>query len=838
MIRIAPTLVALLLAMAPAVLAAQPTTPPAEQTAEAIDHYFANPREPGTYRALAGRGDPDVGGWSEGYEPIPERQRRLLAAMLGSEAPVDGRYWYPQAGMCRTDYALSVAERRADRFGEDHPYVRQWLRVQRAVFAPCREIHQWESRRAERARRAAPASLPPAMTSDDAEIARLQRHDRAYQAAALLFYRRDPAAERAFQTIARTDSPHAAIARYMLAALPARDLEAFSYSNDAEARAQAARQAEVALAEARAILADPSLREAHPLAQGLIGFLGYHTGEARVRAAQVDSVLDALEAPIQRIAADEAAAERYSRAVADVRWLHGEFEDPAWWLNGAVPAEMTASRAMAEQARSRPLAAFLLFPQSPWERQAWAAVPSYRSTPWLLEEHSQQQAERETGKAWAVLRASFAESYDSAGWAELDALRDAALSRPTDQRLAALATLFYHRVRAAVMYPARNQYYEPLPEQNGFAEAMTRVESWPWKDSAHYRELVSDMLAFLVSEGRLADARTVRDRLNPRGDGFGTRIALLLLAEDQDRLAAEIAAAPDGGQNLINLLSGAELARLAEREDLPNDVRARFARTAWARLYALERPIPRTLDLLMRRLNPEITATWASRPGARTGDRRLLLDVLRSPGLNILITDHQRGAGASMGYGDDPGLTAIDTFEHSDNNWWCAWQPDRHRLTASSIMYQAFFAPDRRHDDLAVAGAAQALGPLLRESWLWRSQDPVEQSALATIPSAPQMLAERAIAWRNGGLFGGGVAGQDEALALAVRATRYGCQRQGGHGRWSRAAWTLLHHRFAGRPAAARTRWWFDCSHFTGGCDRQREEETTSWRRWTRGYWN
>jgi len=219
------------------------------------------------------------------------------------------------------------------------------------------------------------------------------------------------------------------------------------------------------------------------------------------------------------------------------------------------------------------------------------------------------------------------------------------------------------------------------------------------------------------------------------------------------------------------------------------------------------------------------------RPGARPTDRRLLLDVLRSPGLNILITDHQRGSGNSMGYSDEPGFTAIDTFEHSDNNWWCAWQLDRHRLNASARMYGAFFQPWDHWDPLAAAGADAALGPLLRASWLWRSQDADEQQTLAQIPSAPRLLAERAIAWRGPGPS----AGQDEALALAVRATRYGCQRQGGHGEYSHAAHALLHARFPDSDAARRTRWWFDCAHFSRGC---RQEEESEWERWAGRRWS
>lgn len=838
MYRAVPMLLAALIAAHPATLRGEPLPVPPTQTAEAIDRYHSYPRTPETYRALAGIGDPGVGTAQSGYEPIPPRQRRLLAAMLADDRPINEEYWYPQPGMCRTDYALRVAEARADRLGEDHAYVRQWLRVQRAVFTPCRDRDRWQLSPEERTRPGPPIALPGAMATDDPGIAELQRHDRAYQAAALLFYRRDPAAERAFRAIAGSGSPHAPIARYMLAALPARDVESLSYSPDPGAAAAATIQAETALTQAQAILANPRLREVHPLAQGLVGFLGYHTGDPAVRAVQVRTTLDALEAPLARIRADSVTAERYARASADLPWLHGEFADAAWWLNGAVPTAMTASRAMADQARTRSMAAWLLFPQSPYERQPWAAPRNERGDWWLLEERARLEDERETGQAWTILRAGFATAYDPAVWAQVDRLREAALAQPTDQHLAALAGLFYHQIRAAIMYPQIGEDYEPAADQQGFEQALARLEAWPWKQTSHFRDLVSSALAYLAAEGRIAEARMLRDRLRPRGEEYyPTPLPLLLLAENEDQLAAEIAAAPGRGQNLINLMSADALARLAAREDLPPEARARFTRTAWARLYALERPIPRGLDALMRRLNPEVTAGWTSGIGARPSDRRLLLDVLRSPALNVLITPHQRGrADSSLGYSESPGLTGMDTFQHSDNNWWCAWQPERHRLTPSAMMYRIFFAPEEDGEELAAAGASAALRPLLSGSWLWQAQDLEEQAALAAIRSAPQLLAERAIAWRGRGLFGGRAAGQDEALALAVRATRYGCQRQGGHGAWSRAAWELLRQRFPQSDAAARTRWWFDCSHFTGGCDRRRQEEAVTWRRWTGGY--
>jgi hypothetical protein len=810
---------------------------PAQQTAsstpdpiaERIDRYRFAPRSVGTYRALAGLGDPmaESNDGSYFYRSYSPDERAWLRQMLPGQSSTEASYWYPRPGDCRIDHALDTIKARVARLGRDHPYFAQWLRVQRAVFGAC-NMERWRQSAEERNRSAPPITLPRAMTLDDPALARLQRDDRAYQAASLLFYRRDPGARAAFRAIARSGSPHAQIARYMTVAIDARELDEYIPDRDADTRNARDARARTALAGAEAILADPALADIHPLAQGLIGYLGYWTGTPETRTAQVDATLDALEAPIARIRTDPVARDRYERAASDVDRLHGEFEDEAWWLTGAIPEDMNASRAMAAEARTRPMAAWLLFPRSPFERAPWAVADRFER-PWgLLDNYATEQAGRESGAAWKTINASLATRYEPERWAEIDALTAAARHDGTGAQLAAVATRFYHQVRAALMYSDT----DARPE--AFAQVLGHLETWPWRDSRHFRELTADALQYLIEEGRIDEAHTLRDRgLVSRDRYEANGPALLLLARDEDELVREIAAMPDTGQTLLNLLSVDALTRLSARAELPAAIRARFARVAWSRLYALQRRIPRALDRQMRALNPEITAGWASRPGARPTDKRLLLGVLRSPGLNILITSTQRGPTPDPNnWPEDPGLTSIDVFQHSDNNWWCAWQPDRHSFTAAATLYTSFFAPEdyESRDPLAAAGAPMALGPLLRQSWLWRAQDPAEQEALAQIPSAPQLLAERAVAWR------GGPAGQDEALALAVRATRYGCQRQGGHGAWSRAAFELLHQRFANSEAARRTRYWFDCAHFTYGCRPRTRDDEVWWRSWRWGY--
>ncbi|HYI39510.1 MAG TPA: hypothetical protein VE053_04240 [Allosphingosinicella sp.] len=787
-----PFVAALLQASQPAAA----TCPSPDRVAVRMDEYFGKPRGAATYRALAGLGDP-------GIEPFDyykveyangEDEQALMQRML----PVDSTelggstYSWIEKGECRPGYALQTARARIARLGAAHPYVGHWFDTQRAAFSAC-------------AGRDPPLqALPAPLPLPDPSIARLQRDDRAYQAASQLFYRKSAAAPAAFRRIAASSSEHGPMARYMMLAIKA------------EWPPREPPPVGEVLAEARSILADRRLVSIHALTQGLVGSLGYlsdHDHSSRglapyapeIRREQVRLTLEALRAPIGRLRADPVARERYARALADIDKLHGEFPDPAWWLTGAVPDKAFASRAMAAAAKTDGLAAWVLAPKSPYEQESWVRAQQERSYSSAWNGFLSEARGGPDSRARQVAEGSLSEGQVPGPWPDSEMAR--ALRCADDASLAALPTLFYHRVRDGLMGGS----FTEDPERT-FAEVLSRLESWPWQDSRHYRAAVAASLRYLIGAGRIADARRLRDRLVLKDEnGRHYDLPLLLLAEDEDRFVRQMAADPSFERPvLFNLLSTAALTRLAERSDVPADERARFSRVAWSRLYAMGRPVPAGLDRLMRRLNPVIVAGWISRPGrgGRPGDRRLLLDVLRSPALNIVMATHQRTPEPPD---RESVFTRIDTYQHSDNNWWCAWQTGRHSGKLDALLYQVFFGnPEEdfrrnREDPLEVAGARPTLEPLLASSYWWNARGAVEQENLSKIDGAPKLMAERAIAWP-----GRRLPGQDEALALAVRATRYGCKRQGGHGIWSRAAFTLLHERFPESAAAKRTRYWFD----------------------------
>ncbi|HEU0134667.1 MAG TPA: hypothetical protein VFR28_07575, partial [Allosphingosinicella sp.] len=174
--------------------AAQPVAagclPPGE-AATRMDEYFANPRAPATYRALAGMGDPRIPPFSydhPGQEslfrtPLEWEEREALKARMLPRQRPDPGYWQPEEGRCRLDHPFWVAQARIAELGAEHPYVRQWFAVQKAVFEACIDRTP---------RRASP--LPPPIRLADPALAALQAEDRAYQQATRLYYEKSPRA--------------------------------------------------------------------------------------------------------------------------------------------------------------------------------------------------------------------------------------------------------------------------------------------------------------------------------------------------------------------------------------------------------------------------------------------------------------------------------------------------------------------------------------------------------------------------------------------------------------------------------------------------------------------
>ncbi len=802
-VPLAPWLAALTFAATAAAQTA-PTPIDASPTAQRLDDYFDHPNGPQTFRALTGRGDPRIeadyrDAWVDAKtDPDNGLRVRLFPAAKGLD--------YFNTDECRLDYPIQTLKARIASLGESHPYVLRWIALQQSVFAGCLYGAS------------APdvAELPKPLATRDRALAKLQAQDRAYQLASLAFYRGDiTGALKAFGRIAHSASPHRPAAIYMVAAIRAGTHT--RYAPNAQPLVSSAESVE----EVEAILADPRLVSIHPMTRELLGWIGATASDEVARAAQIRATLADLEAPAAELAADAQARTRYALARTDIDRLHyaSLHGEPSWWLQGGPPPDYTASRAMMVAAATDPMAAWLLFPASYLQGHPWAVFDQGAPRGWgPLAAYAQTAATKgddPVSFAWMRVAHAISTTYDPALWAQVEAEQVKAQAGD-EPSLAALAFDFYHQVRVALSGAAR-------PDAAGLDAAIAHLSAFPFKDSEVYVAARHDGLQYLMTVGRIADARRWRDQVAAPPDVSSTAQyddagLLQILAEDEPHLVAALGATSAGDTLAIqNNLSIGELTRLARRGDMPDLLRAKFARVAWARTYALGRPVDSGLDTLMRSLNPLMTKAWTSRPGqARPRDRRALLDVLRSPGVNILIVDTDRDteppADSSGGDDQSPGVGGIDLYNHDDDNWWCSWKRARNASDLAGLLQTTFFG-----SDLSLVSGDEAyslrdrLRPVLAASFAFRNQDAAEVEALSGIACAPKLLTGRVLDWvGKPGLFETRD-GQAEALALAVRTTRYGCYSDGPHGTYSQAAWTLLHQRFAATPWAVKTKYWFNC---------------------------
>ena len=185
---------------------------------------------------------------------------------------------------------------------------------------------------------------------------------------------------------------------------------------------------------------------------------------------------------------------------------------------------------------------------------------------------------------------------------------------------------------------------------------------------------------------------------------------------------------------------------------------------------------------LLSETYPETKGFLAAYQSAVTPDAKRFAAAflsLKFPGLRPYVT---------AGVGRTTAVNEIDSYR---DNYWCAepptsmtnagWQGEEEdKPTAPPVAPPEFLRPSQP-SALRQAAALQALG------------------------TAPNYLCRIAIEWAEKNPTD---ARAPEALHLAVRSTRYGCTDK-ETGRWSKAAYDLLHRRYPNTTWARNTKYWF-----------------------------
>ncbi len=765
--------------------------------AAAVDRYAAEPFSARTWRVLQGLGDPmqESSGVGEDVWPLQERWTKL-AAELAPDA--EGLQYI--GNNCRIGYPLDVLDKRMGSLGREHPYVKHWLLAQEMVMHACSSDGDDN------------VSLPPPLDIEPAFV-NLQKMDRAYQEASIAFYRNPERALPLFREVGSSRSPHRAAARYNIANLLAN-----------------ARQPGKARQAAEDILADPSLRSVHSITRALLGYIANQQDTAAGWTGIIERNVAIIETPAEKIVASEALKREYAAALYDIDFAGVSAKDGDWWLDGKLPENPTISKALVDMSRKHPMVLWMMAGQS--------ANQNYTLAPWsLVGAKWQERMTSYVGKTLAVqpsgsgiegpalsmLRALAALPDDAtraALWAEAKAaMRAAEASCGKDPATAAAGFLLAHATRLSAM-------------AGKFDEAYAELDAVPFKPArSYYNGTVYRTAQFLVGQGNAVEARKFRDRfitpamLSAFPETTSTQDKdvfsglLTLISEDEPTWQQALLGNSDpASQILLNFLTTKSLWSYAASPDFSAADRALFARAAWTRDYALGRKLKQAQTDQLSALNPEIAAiavkVAADYPAAGP-ERRRLLTILRSPRHNTLVALPSDWGTASL---KPDNFSDIDLYNHNDKNWWCPLETDRQlgalRAQVDGTMGTSGLGGYQQEklkyvlDPALAASIVQNRDKLLKQHPMVKAINWKEIAALAKMPSAPARLTRAAIAW---GEASKGDDGAPEALALAVKATRYGCNWHGSHEAYSKPAQMLLRAKFKETSWAAATPYWFGC---------------------------
>ncbi len=214
-------------------------------------------------------------------------------------------------------------------------------------------------------------------------------------------------------------------------------------------------------------------------------------------------------------------------------------------------------------------------------------------------------------------------------------------------------------------------------------------------------------------------------------------------------------------------------------ENLHRDVaQAAFVRAALVDKAATANPAADTLALVYPELKEFLTAYQkAATPDARRFAAAYL--ALKFPGLRPYV---------AAGVGRSTTLGEIDSYR---DNWWCAAPPST---------FGGY--PGESEEE----GASKKPQPAPPEFLKTRQPEAArEVAALQALGTGPNYLCQTVINWANANPADARV---PEALHLAVKSTRYGCTDK-DTGRWSKAAFDLLHRKYPNTSWAKETKYWF-----------------------------
>ena len=736
---------------------------------------------------------------------------------------------------CQYTEALATLHQILLQQGGQSAYLRQWILNQNKVFLACDNP--------------TPKDTPPIQLIDKSWPLRADS-DYLYQLASWKFYKQQyQEALTIYQRVASlNNAPQRPNATYMVV----RTLAHLG-------------QTELAYAKIAAILADPSLKSVHAIAENYrfvimsnSNLLGQGFVAPALAIDHLRWLLSLIEANPQTAQNVDLALKNSADAMLQINSYFPLYDPDSlavdWWLNPKFANSSARMLAVITLAATEEII--------DWKQAQWAY--NAFDTDWLWALHQPQnpywlQNQHIVAHAWTRWQQSH-----HGEWLQIALQR----IRPDDP----LAPIMVDEARAYLIHNWKNatpEYRKWIFDlwqhslridlgRKQYPQALQLIEQysdyqnlWPVTSGSDYvnsyqSAVLNNVLQWLVYVGADDQARlflaTIRQQYK---DGAG-RWKVLLATNLTDAFEPTVQAnffnnvgnnSPVLWQDMVNQLPTKVLYDFAGNKQVGVSERAGLARTALTRAILLNMD-DAAIDqyaVLAAKLNPSIQSlileSVASHQRSRYLSMLLKLPRFRpAPYLTYTDTNSNWTAGSQITLNP----YEIDQFNHNDNNWWCRFDP---ALIKRMIFDEALISPKpskifpvaesiypyQRSDNSAIEVANPEFKPYYDNQRALLAQHPYqalidvqETVTLAAIPSGPQYLSDAVDSREQNTFFMWrwfmSIVEKNrraEDLHNAVRSTRFGCNKDGSPALYSKASFNLIHEFYPDTTWAKATPYWF-----------------------------
>lgn len=321
------------------------------------------------------------------------------------------------------------------------------------------------------------------------------------------------------------------------------------------------------------------------------------------------------------------------------------------------------------------------------------------------------------------------------------------------------------------------------------AAARTKLDDLLHKHASSFNRSALNLLQqqrVLVSqnlEDFLAYAQRIPGGLSWNDDGREVPVDEAEASEDLKSLQGKALFDSDAGDILNYEMPLAVLRQIPESTVLPDHLRRDVTQAVWLRAVLLGDAATATaLVPRLKALVPEMTPLLDNYATTRDPAAKKFAAIyawLKFPGLEPVV---------DTGIGRGQPLNEQESYR---DNWWCS---------------AAFSSPASQTDSAEKKTAvAEDKGVPVFLSSAQRAAAAKEGATLKAFGAAPNYLCRQVVEWATKNPSDPRV---PEALHLAVRTTRYGCTDK-QTGRWSKAAYDLLHQRYPNNQWTKQTPYWF-----------------------------